>query len=152
MKRVLGTKNYTAPEYLKNNAGSNRSDIFSLGVIVYEMLTGSLPYSKELTTRNVHKVKYLNATDKNDQVPAWIDSALRKAVSINPEQRYSLLSEFIYDLEHPNQNFAQQHRQPLIDRHPVGFWRTLSIVFFLNNSPGTDPLNDELQKLTTDLC
>ncbi len=128
---VLGTKNYTAPEYLKNNSGSNRSDIFSLGVIVYEMLTGSLPYSKELTTRNVHKVKYLNATDKNDKVPAWVDGALRKSISINPEQRYSLLSEFIYDLEHPNQIFSQEHRQPLIDRHPVGFWRTLAIIFFL---------------------
>lgn len=45
---LLGTKNYTAPEYLMGMAGSNKSDLFSLGVIAYEMLTGKLPYGDRL--------------------------------------------------------------------------------------------------------
>ena len=43
---LLGTKNYTAPEYLLGGEGNNQSDIYSLGVIIYEMLTGQLPYGE----------------------------------------------------------------------------------------------------------
>ena len=54
---ILGTRNYTAPEYLKGYAGSNRSDIFSLGVICYEILCGRLPYNKELSVRNLSRLR-----------------------------------------------------------------------------------------------
>jgi len=128
---LLGTRNYTAPEYLKNYLGSNRSDIFSLGVVAYEMLCGHLPYNKELTLRNLGKVRYRSVTEAGAPVREWVDGALRKAVSINPERRYSLLSELVHDLSHPNPEFSREHRPPLIERNPVGFWRALAIFFFL---------------------
>ena len=57
---VLGTKNYTAPEYLLGMDGNNRSDIYSLGVLVYHMLTGELPYgdkmSRDLNWRTLNKL------------------------------------------------------------------------------------------------
>ena len=127
---ILGTRNYTAPEYLRGHGGSNRSDIYSLGVITYEMLSGKLPYSKELTERNLKKVKYVSVREHNKAVPAWIDGALMKAVSINPERRHSLLSEFVYELSHPNENYSKLNQQPLMERNPVGFWRALAIFFF----------------------
>jgi len=126
---ILGTRNYTAPEYLKNHLGSNRSDIFSLGVIAYEMLCGRLPYNKELTVRNLGKVSYRSVINTGAPVPEWVDSALRKAVSINPERRYNLLSELVHDLSHPNPEFSREHRPPLIERNPVAFWRALAIIF-----------------------
>lgn len=129
--KVLGTRNYTAPEYLKGQAGSNRSDIFSLGVIAYEMLCGKLPYRKELNARNLNKVRYHPVTESNPQLPAWVDGALRKAVSINPERRHALLSEFVYDLSHPNPAYLRSTRAPLIERNPVAFWRGLAIFFML---------------------
>jgi serine/threonine protein phosphatase PrpC len=95
---ILGTRNYTAPEYLRGHAGSNRSDIYSLGVIAYEMLAGKLPYRKELTERNMNKLRYVSIRDHNEAIPTWIDGALMKAVAINPERRYSLLSELVHDL------------------------------------------------------
>ncbi len=128
---VLGTRNYTAPEYLRGHGGSNRSDIYSLGVITYEMLCGKLPYPKELTERNLNRVKYVSIREHNKAIPAWVDGALMKAVAINPERRHSLLSEFVYDLSHPNANYTRLDQQPLIERNPVAFWRTLAIIFML---------------------
>ena len=128
--RILGTKNYTAPEYLQGLAGGNRSDIYSLGVITYEMLCGKLPYRKELTRRNLNRLKYISTRECNENIPSWIDGALRKAVSINPERRHALLSEFVYDLSHPNPDYSSKERPPLIERNPVAFWRGLSVFFF----------------------
>ncbi len=128
---ILGTRNYTAPEYLKGHAGSNRSDIFSLGVITYEMLCGKLPYRKELSERNLNKVQYHSATDCNPEVPAWVDGALRKAVSINPERRHELLSEFVYELSRPNPQYLKSGKPPLIERNPVAFWKGLALFFLL---------------------
>jgi serine/threonine protein kinase len=129
--KILGTRNYTAPEYLQSRAGSNCSDIYSLGVITYEMLCGKLPYRKEPTRNNLNKLKYTLIRECNENIPSWIDDALRKAVSINPERRHALLSEFIYDLSHPNPNYSRKERPPLIERNPVAFWRGLSVFFFL---------------------
>ncbi|MGI9320393.1 MAG: protein kinase domain-containing protein, partial [Thiogranum sp.] len=129
--KILGTRNYTAPEYLQDQPGSNRSDIYSLGVITYEMLCGKLPYRKELTRRNLSKLKYSSTREHNENIPSWIDGTLRKAVSINPERRYTLLSEFVFDLSHPNPDYSAKERPPLIERNPVAFWRGLSVFFFL---------------------
>ena len=126
---ILGTRHYTAPEYLRGHGGSNRSDIYSLGVITYEMLCGKLPYPKELTERNMNKLSYFSIRDHNKDIPAWIDGALMKAVAIKPERRHSLLSEFVYDLSHPNAKYTRHNQQPLIERNPVAFWRALAIIF-----------------------
>jgi serine/threonine protein kinase len=128
---ILGTRNYTAPEYLKNYAGSNRSDIFSLGVIAYEMLCGQLPYDKELSTRNLNKMRYQSVIRAGAAVPDWVDAALRKAVALNPERRYNLLSELVHDLSHPNPEFSREHRAPLIERNPLAFWRAVALFFML---------------------
>ena len=128
---LLGTLNYTAPEYLKDHPGSNRSDIYSLGVISYEMLCGGLPYHKELTAKNLDKARYVPASMRNKSIPVWIDGALRKAVSISPERRYELLSEFIYELSHPNPQYLKKNAQPLLERNPVAFWRGLALFFFI---------------------
>ncbi|HHJ13561.1 MAG TPA: bifunctional protein-serine/threonine kinase/phosphatase [Gammaproteobacteria bacterium] len=126
---ILGTRNYTAPEYLKGHPGSNRSDIYSLGVLAYEMLCGKLPYPKELNERNLRRVEYTSIRRHRPDIPAWVDGALMKAVAINPERRHGLLSEFVYDLSHPNPGYAGREQPPLIERDPVAFWRALALIF-----------------------
>ncbi len=134
---LLGTMNYTAPEYLLGEPGSNRSDIFSLGTITYELLTGKLPYGSALEKADIgRKPKNLcyQASDQyNPMIPAWMDRALKKAVSPDPERRYSLLSEFIHDLTHPNTEFMRYKRQPLLEQNPIAFWRGLAIAMVLLN-------------------
>lgn len=134
---LLGTRNYTAPEYLLGEPGSNRSDIFSLGTITYELLTGKLPYGNALDdtdgTRAVKKLKYQTSTQHNPMIPLWMDRALQKAVNPDPQRRYSTLSEFVHDLSHPNDDFMHDHRRPLLERNPAGFWRLLAIAMVLTN-------------------
>lgn len=132
-QNLLGTINYTAPEYLRGEMASNRSDIFSLGVIAYEMLTGKLPYNRTLTPRNLMRVNYIAATRINPTIPLWIDKALEKAVRIDAKRRYEKLSEFVHDLSYPNPAFLNEEQPPLIERNPLGFWRGAAILMFVVN-------------------
>lgn len=130
---LLGTRNYTAPEYLQGYPASNRSDIFSLGTVAYEMLTGKLPYGTEITARNIRRVKYHPARAINPDVPAWMDAALQKAVNIDLQRRYDLLSEFVHDLSQPNEALLKDELPPLLERNPVAFWRALAIGLLILN-------------------
>lgn len=130
---LLGTRNYTAPEYLLGHAGSNRSDIFSLGVIAYEMLTGELPYDNEMNRHRLRRLRYVPAARRNPDVPAWVDGALQKAVHPDPAKRYEALSEFVADLSRPNPRFVRTAPQPLIERDPVRFWRALALMLLFVN-------------------
>jgi hypothetical protein len=65
------------------------------------------------------------------EIPAWVDDAIRKAVHPDPLQRYEEISEFIYDLHHPNREFLHKTRPPLIERNPVVFWKAVSFVLAL---------------------
>lgn len=129
---VLGTLQYTAPEYFLGEGGSTRSDLFSLGVIAYQMLTGRLPYGTKVaqirTKAAQNKLRYDTALDEHREIPAWMDGVLRKAVHPNPLKRYEALSEFVYDLRHPNQEFLNRNRQPLLEKNPLLFWKSLSLA------------------------
>jgi serine/threonine protein phosphatase PrpC/ribosomal protein L39E len=132
---ILGTEQYAAPEYFLGEGGSSGSDIFSLGIIAYQMLTGQLPYgarvSRARTKSQQRKLRYKSALDDNRAIPAWIDGALKKAVHPNPYQRYAELSEFMFDLRHPNKDFLQTSPTPLIERDPLLFWKGLTAVLVL---------------------
>jgi serine/threonine protein kinase len=132
---ILGTEQYSAPEYFLGEGGSSRSDIFSLGVIAYQMLTGRLPYGtqvpKSRTKAAQRKLKYRTARDDERAIPAWVDDAIKKAVHPDPYKRYEELSEFVYDLHHPNKEFLNKTRPPLLDRNPVVFWQTVSFILAL---------------------
>ncbi|KLK90822.1 protein kinase [Microvirga vignae] len=132
---ILGTAQYAAPEYFVGERGTWRSDLFSFGVIVYQMLTGRLPYGAEVPkTRSLmqqSRLRYIPASEINPQVPDWIDQALRKAVHPNPMKRYEALSEFTFDLRHPNPTLLKTVRPPLAQRNPVVFWKCVSGILAL---------------------
>jgi len=130
---LLGTINYTAPEYHIGNAASNRADIFSLGVIAYELLSGHLPYGKELTAKNMFKVNYISIKQYNPEIPVWVDKALEKAVNINPEQRFARLSEFIVSLNNPKSRLINNDYVPLIQSNPIRVWKIISAILFILN-------------------
>lgn len=129
---ILGTAQYTAPEYFLGEEGTDRSDLFSLGVMTYQMLSGRLPYgtqvAKARTQSAQSKLRYESVLHEDREIPAWIDGVLRKAVHPNPLARHETLSEYLYDLRHPNRAFLSKTRAPLVERHPVRFWKGVSAV------------------------
>ena len=129
---ILGTAQYTAPEYFLGEAGTEQSDFFSLAVITYQMLSGRLPYGAEVakakTLSAQRKLHYTSVLDEEREIPVWIDAVLERAVHPSPLRRYEALSEFVQDLRRPNQAFLNRARVPLIERHPVRFWKGVSVI------------------------
>ncbi|MGM0825225.1 MAG: protein kinase domain-containing protein [Pseudomonadota bacterium] len=142
---ILGTAQYTAPEYFLGEPGTPRSDLYSLAVIAYHMLTGTLPYGTEVaktrTRAAQRKLAYQSAISENRALPAWVDTVLKKALHPNPDQRYPALSEFIFELRTPSPGTLKQSRPPLLERDPARFWQWLCallgviIVALLANMP-----------------
>lgn len=132
---ILGTAQYTAPEYLLGASGAPNSDLFSLGVITYQMLTGHLPYgaqvAKAITKSAQNKLSYHSIPYDNRHIPLWVDETLKKALHPDPYKRYDELSEFIFDLRHPNKKFINKTRPPLLERDPVFFWKSVSFILVI---------------------
>jgi serine/threonine protein kinase len=132
---VLGTEQYAAPEYFLGEAGTTRSDLFSLGVIAYQMLSGRLPYGTAVagTRTRVEQasLRYRSVLREDSAIPAWIDEVLRRAVHPWPDKRYAELSEFVHDLRHPNPELTGRSAPPLIERDGLLFWKLTSAVLAL---------------------
>ncbi len=133
---LLGTKNYTAPECLLGIASGHKVDIFALGVMVYEMFTGHLPYGEKigrgLNHRNKNKLRYQSASKHNPMIPLWMDGAIEKAVKVDPNSRYDVFSEFLFDLKKPNSLFSDRSI-PWIEKDPALVWKSISIGLLLLN-------------------
>ncbi|WP_339485427.1 bifunctional protein-serine/threonine kinase/phosphatase [Pseudomonas sp. EL_65y_Pfl2_R95] len=133
--QLLGTAQYTAPEYFLGESGSPRSDQFSLAVIVYQMLSGRLPYGAEVakckSRAAQNRLVYQPLRNNERELPAWLDDVLRKALQPDPLRRYSALSEFIFELRQPSKEILSKHRAPLLERNPLLFWKSLSALLLV---------------------
>ena len=125
--KILGTLTYSAPEYRYGGKASQRSDQFSLAVILYEMLTGAHPYGdkyeRAMHVKTFQALRYVSAIKHNPLIPPWLDRALEKALSMQAASRYGALSEWLTDLKRPNPNWLSAKEQPLMERDPLLFWR-----------------------------
>lgn len=134
-QNMLGTMLYSAPEYFLSEVGSSKSDIFSLAVIVYQMVSGKFPYATDVaksTSKSLQKkLKYRTLYSENSNIPLWVDAAMKKALEPSPYKRYSELSEFIYDLKHPNEALLKEHNVPFVERHPLLVWQSISFVLLI---------------------
>jgi serine/threonine protein phosphatase PrpC len=128
----LGALQCMAPEYFLGEPGSECSDLYSLGVITYQMLSGRLPYGAEVpkarTREAQRRLVYESVLADDREIPAWIDDVLKKAVHPNPAKRYQEVSEFLYDLRHPSKAYLSRMRAPLLERNPVAFWKGVAFI------------------------
>lgn len=101
-KDIIGSVHYFSPEQARGERTDERSDIYSLGILIYEMLTGELPFDGEnpisIALKQVHEPIDL-ASRINDQVPHQLDNIILKMTKKDPEDRYSSLTEVIKDLK-----------------------------------------------------
>jgi serine/threonine protein kinase len=98
---VMGTPRFMSPEQVAGDPVDQRSDIFSLGVVLYEMLTGTALFAGEDTPQiahNVTNVEHVPPSRLNPEVPSMLDFAVARALKKDPAVRYQDAYEFAVDL------------------------------------------------------
>jgi eukaryotic-like serine/threonine-protein kinase len=106
LSNIMGTADYISPEQVKGKRGDARSDVYALGIMLYEMLTGETPFrgSSPLAIMNARlKTAPLPLRSANPGLSPRLASILGRALERDPNRRYASALEFAYDLEHQDQ-------------------------------------------------
>jgi serine/threonine protein kinase len=131
----LGALPFMAPEYFLGQEGSERSDLYSLAVMAYHLLSGDLPFGTRVartrTRAEQHRLRYAPLRDRRPELPAWIDAALERATQPDPAKRYEAVSAFVQELHQPSADYLRRARPALAERHPVLFWKAISTALLL---------------------
>ena len=106
LSQVMGSPDYISPEQVKNKRGDARSDLYAVGVILYEMLTGGTPFhgANPFAVMNARLVNTpLPPSELNPEVPVWLDAVVLRALARDPNGRYQSAQEFAWNLSHPGE-------------------------------------------------
>jgi serine/threonine protein kinase len=116
---AMGTPGYMSPEQIKGKVVDGRTDIFSLGVMVYEMTTGQRPFRGQDIATILYRI--LNEepappNQVNPNIPLGVSSTILKALTKSPHLRYENCREFLEDLKHyrPGEHSANTNAAPSI--------------------------------------
>jgi eukaryotic-like serine/threonine-protein kinase len=114
LTRTMGTADYISPEQVKSQRGDARSDVYALGVIFYEMLTGELPF-KGANALVVLNDRLINdptpPREVNPQITAQLQEIIYRALEREPANRYASADEFANDLRHPESVGVAERRE-----------------------------------------
>ncbi|HTA81265.1 MAG TPA: serine/threonine-protein kinase [Terracidiphilus sp.] len=129
---TLGTADYISPEQVKGKRGDGRSDIYAVGVILYEMLTGKLPFtgSSPMEAMNERLLNHpVPPSVADPAVSPQLQEVLYRALERDPKNRYATARDFAHDLQHLDEVGVE-------DRPEIHNWRkrkshlTRKILYF----------------------
>jgi len=124
-----GTPSYLAPERFKGSAISESTEIFAIGVTLYESLTNKYPYGDIEPFQTPSFKPAIVPSKYNKNIPNWLDSIIMRSIELNPEERYSNYSEMLYELENHQKVIPYYDKsKPLMQRDPLKFFK---IGFYL---------------------
>ena len=106
LSSILGTPDYISPEQVKGGRGDQRSDIYALGIMLYEMLTGTVPFvgSNPLAVMNERLINApIAPRGFNPEISPELQEVVYRALERDPRHRYATAHEMIWDLEHQEQ-------------------------------------------------
>ena len=131
---AMGTPDYMAPEQVKGKRGDPRTDVYSLGAILYEMVTGSVPYegNSPLVIMNARLTGDPVAPRKlNPEITPQVEEIILRAMARDPAERYPNALEMKRDLDHPDQAQVTGRADRLKAVEPwKRSWHGLKLVVF----------------------
>jgi eukaryotic-like serine/threonine-protein kinase len=153
---VIGTIQYMAPERLKNAAFDGRSDIFSVGVMTFQLLTGKLPFTGDYSiVQKILAEKHPPLGQFLDSYPASLEGILDRALAKNPDDRYSTADEMAADLASCAQELKKEQvaewmrrAEQLVKEEEFGAARDvlLQVLKFDSQHPQARPLMAQVQQ------
>ncbi len=101
-----GSAPYISPEQVRGTRSDPRSDLFALGVVLYEMATGELPFGIPRTQAGLRDRLWLDPApprQRRADVPAWLQEVILRCLEVDPRRRYQSAAHVAFDLRHPEQ-------------------------------------------------
>ena len=114
---LIGTPNYMSPEQISGRAMDGRSDFFSLGVVLYELLTGERPFAGDTISTIIYRILYEEPRPPrilNAKLPPTFDHIIRRALAKEPTERYQTGAEFVDALN----NYSTSHLRSPVSAAP----------------------------------
>jgi len=141
---VTGTLPYMSPEQLRGREVDSRTDIYALGVVLYEMSTGQRPFTAEISPQLVDDILNIPPRlphDLNSKIPPKLEEIILKCLEKDPENRYQTAKEIAVDLRRMTASSSVSQR--LVTSRAKGFgrvarlpWATISILVLAISVPG----------------
>lgn len=120
-----GTASYLAPERFNGAPVSERTELYAMGVTLYEALTGRLPFGEIERYQTPHFTSARPPSAFNPNVPPWLDSVILRACAVDPARRCQHYSEISYDLTHPDKVAPWRvPGAPLLQTNPLLFYKS----------------------------
>jgi serine/threonine protein phosphatase PrpC len=122
---IPGTPAYMAPEMFAGEPGNEATDIYALGVTMFRAFTGEFPYGNPDATSQPRRKRPKALSELRPDLPAWIQSALGRAIAIDPAERFQNVMEFAAEMEAgpARAPVAKPRPMTLYERSPLRFWQ-----------------------------
>jgi len=129
---TAGTPSYLAPERFTGSSINESSEIFSIGVTLYEALTQKFPYGEIEPFQQPTFKTAVSTTKLNKNIPDWLNSIIFRSIEANSEKRYKNYSEMLFEINNPNKVKPYfDSTKALIERNPELFYKIGFIIEFI---------------------
>jgi serine/threonine protein phosphatase PrpC len=137
-----GTPSYLAPERFNDAFINEKTEVFAIGVTLYESLTKKFPYGEIEPFQNPTFKQAKHPKNHNNNIPNWLDSLILRAISIDEDLRYENYSQMLFELENSNKVKPFFNKKtPLLQKDPLKFYKVgfylmllINILILINNS------------------
>ena len=122
LRKAVGSPVWISPEQVVGVRGDPRSDIFAIGVMLYELITGELPFGEPATAAGMRQRLWMDPTPPRQhrpEVPAWLQEVVLRCLEPVAADRYPSASHLAFDLTHPDQVKVTARGQQTVG---TGFW------------------------------
>ena len=129
-EHIPGTQAYMAPEMFAGEAGNETTDIYALGVTMFRAFTGEFPYGNLDATSPPRGNQPRDFSELRPDLPAWLQTALARAIALDPAKRFHDMSECAFEMEAGPPRAPTEIRRPrtLYERAPLQVWQGIAAL------------------------